>query len=117
MKIMLIHPDEPKSRYSSYAKVGSYLPPLGIAYIASVLEEDNHEVELLDNSIECLEFHQILGKVLEFEHDIIGVSSTSVLIPYSLKLGAFLEKEYPEAYLVLGGPGITAQKELLPYTG
>ncbi len=44
MKVLLIHPHAP----DVYHKLGFLLPPLGLAYLASVAVEHGHEVDILD---------------------------------------------------------------------
>jgi len=51
MKILLLFPPQlGEERYGKLARAGSYLPPLGLLYIAAVLEE-KHSVKVIDGSV------------------------------------------------------------------
>lgn len=40
-----------EERYGKLARAGSYLPPLGLAYLAGMLENAGHHIRILDGSI------------------------------------------------------------------
>ncbi len=44
MNILLVNPPSP----GIYSWIGLKLPPLGLAYLASTLEQENHRVKILD---------------------------------------------------------------------
>lgn len=110
MRVLLIYPDEPKKIYSTYSKVGSYLPPLGLAYIAAVLEKAGRYVKIIDNSVLYWSLDTIVNKVKLFKPDCIGFSATTPMLPFTKKLAKKLREELGNLPLVAGGPGITADK-------
>ncbi len=112
-KILLIYPDEPKRRYGSYSKAGSFLQPLGVVYIASLLEENGYKVRIIDNSIMLWSMDKIVEETRDFNPDYIGLSSTTIMIPYIMKLAKELKKVMPDIPLVVGGAGITVEKDIL----
>lgn len=88
-KILLIRP--PVHYYKS--KIIMVFPPLGLAYIAAVLERNGYKVEILDalaegyknkvkdnrNFIRCgLSLKEIKNKISECSPDMVGVSSTFI---------------------------------------
>lgn len=113
MKVLLIYPDEPKSRYSSYSKVGSYLPPLGLAYIAALLEKAGYEVKIIDNSIMLWSIEKIINEIRLFNPSCIGFSATSAMIPFTKRLAREIKDEFKNIFLIAGGPGVTADKNLI----
>ena len=53
MKVTLVNPPQTASKYKF---MGVIAPPLGIAYMASVLRQHGKEVDILDASAEDLTF-------------------------------------------------------------
>ena len=49
MKILLVNPPVSMEKiYGRFKRARGMMPPLGLAYIACVLEKDNHELRILD---------------------------------------------------------------------
>lgn len=113
MKVLLVYPDDPKSRYSSYSKVGSYLPPLGLAYIASLLEKNEHQVKIIDNMVMSLSTDDILNEIKLYNPKCVGFSVTSFMLPFAEKLAKRIKNEMGDITLVMGGPGVTANKNFI----
>jgi magnesium-protoporphyrin IX monomethyl ester (oxidative) cyclase len=97
--------------------IGRVFQPLGLAYIASVLE-DEHEVSILDANAEgwqhieimgekCyfgLPFNQIIAKLQRLKPDVVGISIPfSVNEEISLKLGAEIKCVDKDVTLIYGG--------------
>ncbi|MDD5178609.1 MAG: cobalamin B12-binding domain-containing protein, partial [Candidatus Nanoarchaeia archaeon] len=63
LKIMLIAP-----RTTSFGKnaIVKCMPPLGIAYIAAVLEKDGFDVKILDATVEGYEHKEVDGEYLTY---------------------------------------------------
>ena len=53
MKVLFVNPPQTASKYKF---MGVIAPPLGIAYMAGVLQENNVDVEILDASAEDMDF-------------------------------------------------------------
>lgn len=67
MNVLLISP----KGLNLYAKTGSQIPPLGLAYIAAATRENGHEVKLIDLGIER---RDISMDMLDWA-DIVGISA------------------------------------------
>jgi magnesium-protoporphyrin IX monomethyl ester (oxidative) cyclase len=93
-------------------------PPLGIMYIASVLEESGYEVALLDcqsescgeiksigNNFEIgLPYDEIESRIKDFAPDVIGISCNfSVMVPPVNETVKAAKKVLPEVPIVVGG--------------
>ena len=102
MKVQLFVP--PGGYFAERWSKGSSMPPLGLLYIAAVLEKDGHEVRIVPSDILKLSWEQIKKEILNFEPDIIGVTSTTENRFQSIKLIKTAKKTYPRALTVLGGP-------------
>ncbi len=75
-------------------------PPLGILYIAAVLEKEGYNVKVWDPFKE----NNYLDKVTNFQPDLIGISLLSSECNNAAKTINKLKHNLPEALIVLGGP-------------
>ena len=81
MKVMLIFPPLLlKHRYShNVGDAGGNLPPLGLLHIAAVLEEEGHEVRIVDSPVENLDLEQVIDRIGKFDPDFVGISAITSL--------------------------------------
>ncbi|KKQ78308.1 MAG: Radical SAM domain protein [Parcubacteria group bacterium GW2011_GWC2_38_7] len=111
MKVSLIYPLLSKAR-SRVDENKQYWPPLGLAYIAAVLRENGHAVQILDRDLilrkNKLDFDKTdkltLNFIKAFAAEIVGFSATT---PNVSDVNAFSEKvkkSSPEIMTVIGGP-------------
>lgn len=80
------------------------MPPLGLAWIAAVLEKNHFEVAILDTHALHMDHGAIeeeLQKLGRF--DIYGITSTTALIKSGLEIAATIKKIYNDTKIVLGG--------------
>ena len=77
MKICLISPP-----YNSAVKsaIGTSSPPLGLAYLASVLRK-NHEVKIIDSCILDYTLEDVRRELKNFYPDVVGITSVTPSIP------------------------------------
>lgn len=103
MKICLISPP-----YNSAVKstVGVSSPPLGLAYIASVLRRD-HEVKIIDSGILNYTLEDVEREIRSFNPDIVGITSTTPSIYEAYKVAETAKKVNEDCTVVLGGPHVT----------
>ena len=104
-KILLINPPwvigEDKNLWK---QVASSWPSLGLAYIASVLEQDNHKVYYLDCSAEQLTVGDTRKTLKEYQDlDFIGITITTPLANNGLKIAKLAKEIFPKAKIVFGG--------------
>ena len=74
MRTLLINPGSP----TMYGIGGQCAFPLGLGYIASVLEED-HDVKVIDNGAEKLDDNSLKGRISEINPEIVGITSDTRL--------------------------------------
>lgn len=88
--------------------------PLGLAYLAAVLEKAGHEVRIFDCPPLGVD-HRELGKMLaDFCPDLVGVTCMTVTAPSALRVASVSKKCCPHALVVTGGPHVTfADHEVL----
>ena len=112
MRIMLINPPiDSVLEDGNVSPVTTYLfynsAPLGILYIAAVLEREGHEVACVDAAAELLNVEQTIQRVAEFQPEVIGLGSFTVTFETSIKLGNGLKRLMPDTPLVLGSYHVT----------
>ena len=79
MKVLLLMPPYPKDKIfrKSLKNLGAILPPLGLAYIAAVLEQEGHEVKIIDGpamaTVEGYGFEELEQDLKKFDPDIVGI--------------------------------------------
>lgn len=93
----------------SLNKIQGVLPPLGIAYIASVLEKAGYEVKILDAVALNLTTQEVCLKINEEAPDIVGITAMTSSIRGALE-AAKLAKD-SGATTVIGGPHLAIYPE------
>ena len=122
-RVLLIQP--PFSRWPGEAKVVQ--PPLGLAYIAAVLEKDGYTVKIIDAPLEGYEeeikfsdgrhryglsYEEILKRVKEFRPDIIGISCSFSTLFYTVcELSREIKKFDKSIKICVGGAHPTSVPE------
>jgi len=92
LKILLVSPES--KTWSSRKHI-----PLGLGYLAAVLEREGHQVQLWDTTVE----QQPLGEILDRERfDLVGVTSVTPLIHEAWD--AAHEARVRDTITILGGP-------------
>lgn len=92
----------------SFKQVANILPPLGLGYIAAVLEQNKFEVKIIDCRPINISLSQLIARLKEEKPQIIGIMATVLDIQRAIEAAKRLKKELPEAWLVLGGPHLTS---------
>jgi len=79
-------------------------PPLGLAYIAAVLEREGVAVQLMDAGVEGLDPGEAADRVIAARPAIVGIGSTSNFFGNALAMARQVRAALPSAFIVLGGP-------------
>ena len=85
--------------------------PIGLAYLASVLEADGHEVELIDCPTLKIDYGRLRMKVASLRPKIVGVTSITPTIQSALTTVRVVKEACSEAVIILGGPHVTFTDE------
>jgi len=96
MKVLLVNPPAGFSYYS----LGISRPPLGLAYLASVLR-DHHQVRIIDFNVEKQHWNNYPYN----EFDIVGISVDTARYPISLRIAKHAKDQGP--IVVMGGPHVS----------
>ena len=78
-------------------------PPLGLAYIASVLQSKGHTARLLDMEAESLDEEGLIAEISKFAPDLIGIYSSTPIIFYAFSLAKICKENF-SVPIVFGGP-------------
>lgn len=97
MKVLLINPP------SSF-NTKELMPPLGLSYIAAVLEKNNIEVEIIDAEVEKLSWKTLEKKCKESNPDLAGITSLTESRFESFKASKIVKNALPDTMVVMGGP-------------
>jgi len=84
--------------------------PLGLAYLAAVLERDGHKVKVIDAAVLNLTDEQIASEVRQFDSHLIGITTLTPRYRIALSLAAKLKEELGLPILI-GGSHVTALPE------
>ncbi len=97
MNILLVNPP---SR-AGYYRVGIKLPPLGLAYLAAVLQEHGHGVKIVDLAVEDIDWRTYPYQ----EFDLVGLSVDTLRYPAALEIARVVKEK--GSRVVLGGPHVS----------
>ncbi len=81
------------------------LPPLGIGYLASILEEKGCTVKIIDLQVES---RSIEEEIAQFDPACIGITSVTSTYPPAVELAATI-KSFWEGPIIMGGHHVTFQ--------
>ncbi len=104
MKILLIQPPPRK-----IATEDIIVPPLGIAYLAAVLEKKSHSVSIIDAFAEGLDISSLEDRIKEITPDLIGITGMTPVIDNAFRT-ARVCRRYAK-YVVIGGPHVSVMGE------
>lgn len=99
MRILLINP--PNTGY--YYRLGAFYPPLGLAYLSSVLKKKGYETRIIDMNVERFDYR----KEKYEDYDLVGISVDTVRFSIACKIAEFIRKR--NVPIVFGGPHASAE--------
>ena len=99
MKIVLVQP--------FYRSAFTFVPPLGLGYLASSLRNAGHDVQIVDCLLKKMPPKKFLELIKNIKPDVIGVSIFSVSFGEAKELILKI-KECSPATVVIGGHHVTA---------
>ncbi|MEM5814513.1 MAG: radical SAM protein [Candidatus Aenigmatarchaeota archaeon] len=102
MKILLVAPPA-SEKFPSVSRV----PPLGLAYLAAVMEKNGHIVRIFDASVEDLTLEQIAEKILASPADVVGFTAMTSNYPQAERIVKLLKERGLKAPVVIGGSHAT----------
>jgi radical SAM superfamily enzyme YgiQ (UPF0313 family) len=106
MRISLVNPphDEHRLGYGVRRKTKyGYHPPIGLAYIATPLEQAGNQVQIVDGVATLMSVQDVLREVRKFKTDIIGITAMTTNFKYAVETAKALKAEFPKMPIVIGG--------------
>lgn len=104
MRVLLVTPPmSGKERYGRLAPAGTYLPPLGLAYLAAAVE-GRHEVRIVDAEILGWDVAAVAAEVATWGPAVVGVTAVFPSMGRALALCHAVKARSPGVTTVLGGP-------------
>jgi anaerobic magnesium-protoporphyrin IX monomethyl ester cyclase len=97
MKILLINPPAESIYYILRLKT----PPLGLAYVAAVLKQANHQVKIIDLNVESVDYQTLPYS----DFDLVGISVDTTRYPIALKIAEAVKRQ--KRMVVAGGQHVT----------
>lgn len=110
MKILLINPPI----ISSNPVISSLFfnsPPLGILYIAAVLEKNKIDVKVIDAALERLSINNLINKILSYNPDVVGITSTTFSSSSAIEVAKQIKIAKSSIKTVIGGSHVSAVPE------
>lgn len=100
MKVTFINPPQINSKYKF---MGIVAPPLGISYMAAVLEENSVDVNIVDASALDLTWEDLKRELEKISPDVVAITALTPTIKQALKSAEIAKRTCPDATVVLGG--------------
>ena len=107
MKVVLVEPSFPEIH------ADDSIFPLGLAAVGAVLQGAGHRVEYVLPAASRLTIQDVADHLAQTDADLIGIGGLTPYLPAIIKLVAAIKAVRPEVPLVLGGPMVTYQPELV----
>ncbi len=102
MKVLLVNPPYEESVYSE--------PPLGLAYIAAMIEKD-FTVKIFDCAVMGWGLKEYAEELKKFSPDVVGITATTPTVGITLSVAKLSKEVLPEVKIVAGGPHVTLLAE------
>ncbi len=83
------------------------MPPLGLAWLAAVLERDGHRVEILDCPLKEMDHRGLERALRERRPDVVGITGTTWTRYEQFRAARTSKAALPDVPVVLGGPHVT----------
>jgi anaerobic magnesium-protoporphyrin IX monomethyl ester cyclase len=82
-------------------------PPLGLAYLAAVLDQDGYEVKIWDCPVCEIDHEKLKAELASFQPSLVGIGSMTPTIESAFKSAVVAKEACPDTKVVVGGPHVT----------
>ncbi|MBU7023636.1 MAG: cobalamin B12-binding domain-containing protein, partial [Theionarchaea archaeon] len=112
-EIILVNPSPAFLQFASLQERRSLTPspPLGILYLAAVLEEAGFSVVFYDLALEPESIERILDKARESEVPFLGITANTPAYNNAVDVSKKVKEVNPKSIIVLGGPHVSFKAE------
>ena len=106
-KIMPLHVTLVNPPYPKGAHQHPPFTPLGLGYLAAVLEKNGYEVDVIDCQALNISFEEVKNKLRKRQPDVVGLTSTTLTYTSALRIIRTAKEVCPKCLTVMGGPHVT----------
>jgi radical SAM superfamily enzyme YgiQ (UPF0313 family) len=100
--VTLVNPPYPTKPHQH-----SPFPPLGLGYLAAVLEKNRYEVDVIDCQVLKLSYEEFKNEISKRQPTIVGTTSSTRTYKSALRVTKIAKEVHPNCLTVLGGPHVT----------
>ena len=93
--------------YPSGAHQHPPFTPLGLGYLAAVLEKNNYEVDVIDCQALGISYDTFKTEIKKRQPDVLGMTSTTLTYKSALRIAKIVKEVCPSCLTVLGGCHVT----------
>lgn len=101
-KVVLVNPPEIKFQVTK-----DPMPPLGLAMLAAMLEQEKIPVSIIDGALDKLDVNTLIETLKREAPDIVGITGTTWNRFDSFETARKIKKAFPSVPVVYGGPHAT----------
>ena len=98
MHITLVNPPYPRGAHRHPPFI-----PLGIGYLAAVLEKNQYEVDVIDCQALKLTYEEFESEISKRQPNIVGITSTTLTYKSALRIAKIAKEAHPKCLTLLGG--------------
>lgn len=111
MKICLINPPWFIRKANVWNQARGTLPSLGLLYLASFLERERIDVDLIDFQSSFRDWETTKHIIKSKRYDIYGITATTPIVNSGYRISEIIKALYPDVKVVFGGVHVTALPE------
>ena len=100
--ITLVNPPYPKGSYQH-----TPFPPLGLGYLAAVLEKNHYDVDVIDCQALGISFDEFRNEISKRQSTVVGMTAITLTYKSALQTAKIVKEVHPNCLTVLGGPHAT----------
>lgn len=117
-KFVLVNVPSSENAYHSFRDFIASFPPIGLATIAAVLENQGYDVKIIDGDAENLGLKGTVARTVEEAPYYVGLTTMTATMDIAGKFFSMLKSELPDTMIILGGPHVSAipEKTLQEFT-
>lgn len=121
MRILLVHPSNipiEQRAEKQLTFVTDHTLPLGICYLAAMLQKHNYDVSLFDHCIHNIPISEFAKWVIKKDFDVIGFSVLQTSFRTAIRIAEQIKKRNENAIIIFGGilPTFTSEKIMRKYS-
>lgn len=111
MRVCLINPPWRIKRKNIWKYIRSTMPPLGLLYLAAVLEREQIDVDIADFQAGAYRWREIEEHIQGSQYDLFGITATTPIVKTGYHLCETIRRYHPKSGIVFGGVHATALPE------